>query len=83
MTPFLSEDALMERAFRAHFKACRKHGEIVNQPSSFSRVEVIGDKTYVVLVNGVGNFLAVYRVRNDDVLRRLKRWPAELKEIFS
>jgi hypothetical protein len=37
-------------------------------------------KRYVVVRNAdkVDNVLAVYRVRNDGMLKRLKRWPVEL-----
>ncbi|AXE23516.1 hypothetical protein C0216_08615 [Streptomyces globosus] len=34
-------------------------------------------RTYVVLSN-VNGTLAVYRERTDGVLKRLKRWPAEV-----
>jgi hypothetical protein len=36
-------------------------------------------KDYVVL-NNVNGVLAVYRVRNQGTLRRLKRWPSELED---
>jgi hypothetical protein len=38
----------------------------------------IADKSYVALRN-VNGMLAVYRVRNNGALKRLKRWPAELE----
>jgi hypothetical protein len=38
-------------------------------------------KQYVVLSNGAG-VLAVYRVRNDDVLKRLKRWPSRINNLY-
>jgi hypothetical protein len=41
--------------------------------------EEVDDKDYVVLRNGKG-VLAVYRVRHDGMLKRLRRWPAELEE---
>jgi len=40
-------------------------------------VRELGDRNYVVLKNGNG-ILAIYRVRNDGMLKRLKRWPVEL-----
>ncbi len=35
-------------------------------------------RRYVVLRDGSIDICAVYRVRNDGRLRRLKRWPAEV-----
>jgi hypothetical protein len=35
-------------------------------------------RRYVVLRDGGIDICAVYRVRNDGRLRRLKRWPAEV-----
>jgi hypothetical protein len=40
---------------------------------------VSGGKRYVVLRNTKG-VLAVYRVRNDGILKGLRRWPAALEE---
>jgi hypothetical protein len=39
-------------------------------------VEEEGGKAYVVLRASGGDVLAVYRVRIDGVLKRLRRWPA-------
>ena len=44
---------------------------------SDSGLQTVGGKDYVVLRN-VRGVLKVYRVRNDGVLKGLKRWPAEL-----
>jgi hypothetical protein len=53
-------------------------GYSADQPSEGSPgQQEVGDKSYIVLRNGSG-ILAVYRVRNDDVLKRLRRWPADL-----
>lgn len=68
-------DELTRRAFAAYFRAA---GDIADQPSNDSGITEHGGRTYVVLRN-VNGILAVYRVRpSDGVLRRLKRWPAEL-----
>jgi hypothetical protein len=49
-----------------------------NRPSKRAcRVEIIGCLKYVAVRNR-NHLLAVYRVRNDGALRRLKRWPVEL-----
>jgi len=49
------------------------------QPSSLSDVETIKGLDYVCLRN-VNGTLAVYRVRNDGVLRRLRRWPKSFNQ---
>jgi hypothetical protein len=76
----LSDEELLARATRAYFVAARKHGGAVNQPGSHdSTVETDSrEKAYVVLRN-VNGVLAVYRIRNDGVLKGLKRWPKEIE----
>jgi hypothetical protein len=64
---------VVERAFRAYFKA---GGNI--QPSNGSGIQEVKGRTYVVLIN-VNGILAVYRVKNNGVLRGLKRWPRALE----
>jgi hypothetical protein len=62
----------------AYFRSNK--GPIVDQPSSNdSGVTSVESKKYVVLRNARG-VLAVYRVRNDGMLKGLKRWPAELEK---
>ena len=64
---------LLKRALAAYFRA----GE-GQQPSSFDSGLMVHDgHQYMVLRNSSGT-LAVYRVRNDGMLKRLKRWPAVL-----
>lgn len=74
-----SEDALIARAYRAYFAACRRQGAIANQPAlSMCRLEELNGRQYVVLCNSHIT-LAVYRVRRvDGVLRQMTRWPKEL-----
>jgi hypothetical protein len=66
------EDDLLRRAFAAWFR-----GGGTDQPSNSSAVEKHNRKEYVVLRNANG-LLAVYRVRNDDMLKRLRRWPSSI-----
>jgi hypothetical protein len=61
------------RACRAWFKS----GSNVDQPSNDSGEVSIAGKNYVVLRN-VRGIMAVYRMRNDGALKRLKRWPEGL-----
>lgn len=49
----------------------------IDQPANTSSVAEHGGKSYVVLTN-VNGILGVYRVRNDGMLKRLKRWPSEV-----
>jgi hypothetical protein len=60
------------RAFAAYF---RSGG--IDQPANSSGVVEHNGKAYVVLEN-VNGILAVYRVRNDGMLKRLRRWPSDL-----
>jgi hypothetical protein len=70
----MDDEALVRRAFAAWF---RSGGE--DQPSNTSRVRTVKGKHYVVLTGGHGvGPLAVYRVRPDGILKRLRRWPEKL-----
>jgi len=66
----------MARAMRAYFVATR--GQKADPPSGRSAVEKHGGKHYAILRSD-HDTLAVYRVRNDGVLKRLKRWPKSLE----
>ena len=67
-------DDLTRRAFTAYF---RSGG--TDQPSGGPATTTHGGKQYVVLRNARG-LLAVYRVRNDGMLKRLRRWPSALEQ---
>jgi hypothetical protein len=64
------------RAFSAYF---RTSGENAAIPNSGSDMYEHNGKHYVVLWN-VNGVLAVYRVRNNGALKRLRRWPAEMED---
>lgn len=66
-------DDLTRRAFTAYF---RTGG--TSQPEVGSGVVAFDGKQYIVLRDKVRRVLAVYRVRNDGMLKRLRRWPAGL-----
>lgn len=73
-------DTLTTRALNAYYRTAKREGftpEQVRQPSRDSGPCEIAGKQYVALQN-VNGPLAVYRVRNDGALKRLKRWPAGL-----
>lgn len=70
-------DALKTRAYAAYFK---HEGHDAPQPAETdSGATEHGGKQYVALRNRNG-MLAVYRVRNDGMLKRLRRWPPALEE---
>lgn len=69
------DEELMRRAMAAHFRA----GGTQQPNARASGVHKVGSLKYVVLRSG-GEILSVYRVRNDGVLKGLKRWPAALDE---
>jgi hypothetical protein len=68
------QDDLTRRAFAAWFRA-----GAIDQPANSSGVRMHDGKQYVVLENARGT-MAVYRVRNDGKLKRLRRWPTEVAE---
>ena len=73
-------DDLTTRAFAAYFREAKTRGAYSpDQPANDSGIEQHDGRDYVVLRN-VNGTLAVYRVRNDGLLKRLRRWPAALKE---
>jgi hypothetical protein len=65
----MMQDDYLRRAFAAWFR-----GGALEQPSNTSEVVRIDGRLYVVLRNQ-GGVMAVYRVRNDGMLKRLRRWP--------
>lgn len=72
-------DPLISRAFAAYFRSAAREGiPSPDMPANDSHLCELGGKRYVVLHN-VNGVLAVYRVRNDGVLKGLKRWPKELE----
>lgn len=73
-------EPLINRAFAAYFRAAAREGyDAVDQPANTSALLDREGKQYVVLHN-IRGILAVYRVRNDGVLKGLKRWPKDLEE---
>lgn len=70
----------MARAVSAFHRSCKRHGYLYQQPAAASSgVQEHAGKHYAVLRNGQG-MLQVYRVRNDGMLKALKRWPKALED---
>jgi hypothetical protein len=75
--PMLFDDQdLLRRAFAAYFRKGRH-----DQPAEDSEVFAHDDKLYVILRN-VRGILEVYRVRNDGMLKSLKRIPKAISERY-
>lgn len=70
---------LEHRAMAAYWRGADP--STTDQPSRPEVWKHEDGKMYVVLPGGrASGPCAVYRVRNDGMLKRLKRWPAELNE---
>jgi hypothetical protein len=67
------------RAMGAYYKAAEKAGEHASHPRAPELWTSEAGRYYVVLRN-VNGVLAVYRVKNDEKLKRLKRWPSDLND---
>jgi hypothetical protein len=70
------DDDLTRRALGAYFRYATDRPD---QPSSASGVVEHDGRRYVVLHNVTG-VLAVFRVRRDGMLKRLRRWPAAVAD---
>lgn len=76
----MTNNDLVNRALAAYFKYPEFPGTVPMQPSRNSSMAVdLDGKTYVVIATS-SDVLAVYRLRNDGVLRRMKRPPRQLLE---
>lgn len=73
------DERLGARAVSAYYRT--DTWPIVPQQPSEPELWTVDGKRHVVLANS-GGILAVYRVKNDGALRRLKRIPACLVKIF-
>ena len=71
-------DKLTGRAMRAYFMSAAREGYRADQPADGSSGPQQIDGHWYVALRNVRGVLAVYRVKNDGALRRLRRWPAEL-----
>ena len=76
------DEDLLSRAMAAWFKRAMGPGEVYQQPGYFSSYACrdSAGKTYVVLANNY-DVLAVYRLRNQGTLRRLRRWPKAVEAV--
>jgi hypothetical protein len=72
---------LTARATVAYYSARRRAqgGGAIDAPGNTSGLRKIDGLPYIVLEN-VNGVLAVFRLRNDGILKSLRRWPAGLGE---
>jgi hypothetical protein len=78
---YLGQGDLYSRAMAAYFRSGAKAGVHLPQPARMDSGEYVSpDGRYYVRLANVNGILAVYRVKPDGFLRRLKRWPKALEE---
>jgi hypothetical protein len=73
------------RALAAYYRALARHHRAhfpIDDLPSQAFAEIIEDRAYVIVHNG-SRLLAVYRIKPDGPLRRLKRWPKVLDRRLS
>lgn len=78
--PMSDDGTLIPRAMAAYYRAAAREPGPGEPPIPGRDSYVIdhGGKAYVVLTN-VNGLLAVYRVRTDGMLKRLRRWPVAIE----
>lgn len=76
MSAAISNDFFTRRALGAYLHSCGARANVLLAMSG-ADTDAKG-RRYVVLRDGGIDICAVYRVRNDGKLKRLKRWPAEV-----
>lgn len=76
-TPNFDKSEFMSRAFAAYYQGARKENPPIEPAQGKSTLETVRGRSYVVLRNTHGT-LAVYRIRNQGILKRLRRWPKEI-----
>lgn len=70
-------DSLVARAFSAYQASAKRAGDQYDMPAfGCCDLEELNERQYIALRNN-SKTLAVYRVRNDGILKRLKRIPKE------
>jgi hypothetical protein len=76
MITSIDNDLFTRRAMGVYMHSS---GAIANALLAMSGVDTDAKgRGYVVLRDGSIDICAIYRVRNDGTLKRLKRWPAEV-----
>ncbi|MGH3187205.1 MAG: hypothetical protein ACRDPY_25290 [Streptosporangiaceae bacterium] len=78
----VEDETLLQRALAAYYRPIAGQSHNAGRTAASAIKSHIAEhlgKRYVVLENFDG-VLAVYRVRNDGILKALRRWPAEIAE---
>lgn len=72
------DDPMIARALAAYYRSAAVNG-MVKHPSARSYRGIAGNGLpYVVLMASTNEILAVYRIRPQGLLKRLRRWPADV-----
>lgn len=69
------DQRILQRAFAAYLKI---DGTAAEQPIEHRSGELVCSGLRYVVLRSTRRVLAVYRVKNNGALRRMKRWPLEL-----
>ncbi len=72
------EEDLARRAFQAYWRFARPGEPVVKLEAARADVVEIRGRWYVILTSGRRR-VAVFRLKSDDRLKRLTRFPRELK----
>jgi hypothetical protein len=75
---FEVEGGLKNRAFAAYFRSA---GPMASQPVDVPDGWTVKGKSYIVLHN-VAGMLAVYRIKTDGFLKRLRRIPKAITDQY-
>jgi hypothetical protein len=73
------EEEMLKRAVSAYFRY--GEGELDQPNAGISCIQNYNGKDYCILRN-IRGVLAVYRIKNDGFLKRLKRYPNEFDNLF-
>jgi len=74
----MDNEDLLRRPYAAYFRMAR--GAAADQPSAAASGVLRRKGLWYVVLRNVRGTLAVYRVKNDGALRRLRRWPKDFEE---
>ena len=77
---YLGHTAHYQRALGAYYRAGARSGGIVPQPRTLDSGEWEYQGKQYVTLGHINGLLAVYRIKPDGSLKRLRRWPKALRD---
>jgi hypothetical protein len=72
----------IRRAMAAYFRRAGRTGRMPDQPNTALSWECDLDRRHYVVLANINGILAVYRVKSDGCLKRLRRWPKALEGLL-